>query len=80
MVLWYRETDMNRKAEEIRIRFLYRDLVLRGKISLPLEVSIKLIGPDCAYHLYSVKGDEREKEVNSKPPQCTRARLSKRGD
>ncbi|TNF52033.1 MAG: hypothetical protein JSV71_06030 [Nitrospiraceae bacterium] len=59
---------MNRKAEEIRIRYLYRNMALRGKISLPLEVSRKLIGPDCAYHLYSIKSAERKKEENSKSP------------
>lgn len=45
---------MNRKAEEARIRYLYRDLVLRGKIKLPFRAAVKLIGPDCAYHLYSI--------------------------
>lgn len=43
---------MNREAEEARIRYLYRDLVLRGKIRLPLDAAKRLIGPDCAYHLY----------------------------
>jgi hypothetical protein len=53
---------MNRKAEEARIRYLYRDLVLRGKITLPFRAAVKLIGPDCAYRLYStmgLKGDTR---------------------
>ncbi len=45
---------MNRKVEEIRIRYLYRDLILRKKIRLPLEAAIKIVGPDCAYHLYAV--------------------------
>jgi hypothetical protein len=45
---------MNGKAEEIRIRYLYRDLVLRKKIRLPFEGAVKIVGPDCAYHLYSV--------------------------
>ncbi|MEJ2696708.1 MAG: hypothetical protein P8013_08660 [Candidatus Sulfobium sp.] len=45
---------MNSKAEEIRIRYLYRDLVLRNKIRLPIEGAVKIVGPDCAYHLYSV--------------------------
>jgi hypothetical protein len=45
---------MNRTSDEIRIRYLYRNLILRGKIKLSLESARKLIGPDCAYHLYSV--------------------------
>lgn len=45
---------MNIKAEETRIRYLYRDMVLRGRIKLPFDAARKLVGPDCAYHLYSV--------------------------
>jgi hypothetical protein len=45
-----------RKAEEIRIRALYRDLVLKKRIVLSGEKGraclMKLVGPDCAYHLY----------------------------
>lgn len=44
---------MNRMAEEIRIKYLYRDLILKRKITLPLDAAKKLVGPDCAYHLYS---------------------------
>jgi len=45
---------MTKKAEEARLRYLYRDLILQGKIKLPYEAAMKLIGPDCAYHLYAV--------------------------
>jgi hypothetical protein len=31
---------------------LYRRLVLLGKANLPLHEARKLVGPDCAYHLY----------------------------
>ncbi len=51
---------MERKAEEIRIRYLYRDLVLRKKIRVPLACAKKIVGPDCAYHLYSVTDPEKE--------------------
>jgi hypothetical protein len=53
---------MTNKAEEIRIRYLYRDLVLRKKIRLPLEGALKIVGPDCAYHLYSVQEQEPKKK------------------
>jgi hypothetical protein len=43
---------MKRKSEEIRIRYLYRSLILKGKLRLPLESAKKIIGPDCAYRLY----------------------------
>jgi len=48
-----RRTSLSSRAEEIRLRYLYRDLVLRGRLRLPLEAAKKLVGPDCAYHLYS---------------------------
>jgi len=39
-------------VEAQRIKSQYRRLVLLGKAKLPLEVARKLVGPDCAYHLY----------------------------
>ena len=30
----------------------YRRLILLGKASLPLEAARRIVGPDCAYHLY----------------------------
>jgi hypothetical protein len=50
---------MDRTADEIRIRYLYRGLILRGKVALSLEAARRLIGPDCAYHLYSVMGGKK---------------------
>lgn len=45
---------MTDTSEELRLRYRYRKLILDGKISLSLESAKKMIGPDCAYHLYSV--------------------------
>lgn len=42
----------NPRAEEVRLRHLYRSLVLRGRLRLPREAAAALVGPDCAYHLY----------------------------
>lgn len=42
----------DRDTEEMRRRYRYRDLVLRGKVRLGLLAARGLIGPDCAYHLY----------------------------
>ena len=58
---------MNEKAEEIRIRYLYRDLVLRKQVRLPLEAAVKIIGPDCAYHLYSDLSYTKEKRGKGQP-------------
>jgi len=33
---------------------LYRSLILRGRVNVSLEAVRKLVGPDCAYHLYSI--------------------------
>ena len=44
---------MNPKAEQIRLRYLYRTKLLRGEIKVPLGTAKKLVGPDCVYHLYS---------------------------
>jgi len=40
-------------AEEIRLRYHYRSLVLRGKADISFETARRLIGPDCVYRLYS---------------------------
>ena len=45
---------MKIRNEEIRIRYLYRHLILRGKVTISFESARRLVGPDCAYHLYSV--------------------------
>lgn len=49
-----RKRTGTRKSEEVRLRCLYRRLILERKIRLPYEAAVKLVGPDCAYHLYSV--------------------------
>jgi hypothetical protein len=45
---------MRDKSEEIRIRHLYRKLIVTGKAKISLESARALVGPDCAYHLYGV--------------------------
>jgi len=60
---------MNRKGEAIRIRYLYRDMILKKRIKLSLEASVKIVGPDCAYHLYSLT-DFKDTPVLSKGKEC----------
>ncbi len=43
----------NDKSELIRLKYKYRALILKTKIILPYKKASKLIGSDCAYHLYS---------------------------
>jgi hypothetical protein len=43
------------RQEEIEARRLlarYRRLILLGSTRLPLEEARRILGPDCAYHLY----------------------------
>ena len=53
---------MKEKAEEIRVRYLYRNLILKEKIKLPYKAAVKLVGPDCAYHLYSIMNFEQKRK------------------
>lgn len=41
-------------AEIIEKLYKYRKLIREGKIKIPLDTAKKIIGPDSAYHLYSV--------------------------
>ncbi len=55
--------DQKEKALAIRRQYKYREMILKGQISLPPESARKLIGPDTAYHLYGFevpeKGDKK---------------------
>lgn len=51
--------------ESLRLKYLYRKLIQRGRIKLPHYAAAKLIGPDCAYHLYS---SYKEKDNKKKKP------------
>ena len=44
------------QAEALRKRYRYRRMILRGEVVLPPRTAARLIGPDCAYHLYSTYG------------------------
>lgn len=43
------------KSELVRKRYLYREMILKGRVSLPHRAAVKLIGPDTAYHLYRAR-------------------------
>jgi hypothetical protein len=43
------------KAESLRKMFRYRQLILSGRLVLPHRRAAQLLGPDCLYHLYSLK-------------------------
>lgn len=48
------ERYMNKPAEEMRLRCVYRRLGMTGRLHLPVKSLAPLIGPDCAYRLSGV--------------------------
>jgi hypothetical protein len=46
-----KEADSERQ-DALRLRYHYRRLILLGRAVLPLEMARRIVGPDCAYHLY----------------------------
>ncbi|MCG6552869.1 MAG: hypothetical protein L7F77_11110 [Candidatus Magnetominusculus sp. LBB02] len=41
------------KAEQMRIRYKYRTLIMKGRLVIHYKGAVQLVGPDCAFHLYS---------------------------
>jgi hypothetical protein len=52
-----RELSCEEKAEIMRKKCRYRELILSGRLTLPHERASQLLGPDSLYHLYSVSKD-----------------------
>ena len=40
------------KVQIVKKRYLYKQLILSGKIKLPPKAALAFVGPDCIYHLY----------------------------
>ncbi len=43
------------RAEIIRKKYLYREMIRSGRIVLPPARAAQLLGPDCLYQLYSAE-------------------------
>lgn len=54
------------QADLIRMKHKYRRLILSGKIRLPVKDAAPLLGPDCAYHLYSQASVSKKTDQKSK--------------
>jgi len=52
------------KAEIIRKKSRYRELIVSGRLKLPHRSAAQLLGPDCLYHLYSA--DKKQRHSRSK--------------
>lgn len=50
----------SRKAEEMRLKYQYRRLVQSGQTRLSHQTAARLIGPDCAYHLYACHQSDKQ--------------------
>ena len=57
------------QAEITRLLYKYRRLIQKGMLHLSYQSAAKLIGPDCAYHLYSSgqTGDSGKKGTTDIP-------------
>jgi len=59
------ESSNSIKTEIIRKKYLYRKLIQTGKIIVPRKAAVSLVGPDCVYHIYSVKKEKEKGLLNS---------------
>jgi hypothetical protein len=60
------ELSSEQKAEILRKKSRYRDLILSGRLVLPHARAAQLLGPDCLYHLYSPpKSSARKRRASS---------------
>jgi hypothetical protein len=50
------EAARSPELDAMRIRHEYKRLILLGKIAAPLSAARRIVGPDCAFHLYSKIG------------------------
>ncbi|UOD34203.1 hypothetical protein DSN97_08555 [Deferribacteraceae bacterium V6Fe1] len=44
---------LSENASFIAKKYKYKEMILKRKLKVNVSVAKKLIGPDCAYHLYS---------------------------
>ncbi len=55
---------MKNKSDDIRLRYLYRKMIVSGRVKISFESARSLVGPDCAYHLYSSLGLRKKKSYS----------------
>lgn len=57
---------MNEKADNIKKKYAYRQMILKGKVKVARNTAVKLIGPDTAYHLYSQEDSDKKSSKKNK--------------
>jgi len=55
------------EIEARRILARYRRMILLGAVRLPLEEARRIVGPDCAYHLYGRLDGRRRRPPIRRP-------------
>jgi hypothetical protein len=71
---------MKSRADSIRLKYLYRRMILNGEISVSHSAARRLVGPDCAYHLYGRHTPDAEGKgvrKKGKAPSRTKTRTRK---
>jgi hypothetical protein len=66
-------SERTASLEAARILGRYKRLVLLGRARLPLDAARRLVGPDCAYHLYF-----RSQRTPAENPPATTAGAARR--
>jgi len=51
-VMSKKKSESDSQADEVRRKYKYRKLVINGSVKIPARLAMKMVGPDCAYHLY----------------------------
>ena len=57
---------MKPDAEKIRLRYLYRQKILNGELVVSHRTARRMIGPDCAYHLYGKHTEPKAQRPKAK--------------
>jgi hypothetical protein len=70
---------MSDAGEVIRKQYLYRRLILSRKLSVSAKGAARLIGPDCAYHLYRSHTTESRSKRGTRAGQQARGRARPAG-
>ena len=65
---WTIEMTQERDSESdgVRRKYKYRKLVMTQGVKIPARLAMKMVGPDCAYHLYSQHMQDDKDEQRSK--------------
>lgn len=57
------QSKSNSDPDAVRRKYLYRKLVMNQGVKLPSRLAMKLVGPDCAYHLYRQHSPNSERDI-----------------